>query len=187
MRGSIVAIGALLLAACGGQGAGGNAEVQGNAAADNGAATAAPEAVSSAAPGGGGTVALQAGEWETTVQVMSMNVPGMPRGVAPPMPAAITTRHCLTPEQVARPNADFFAGQAQANGCTYENFSMAGGHLQGTIHCNMQGNRMDMTMDGQFTPTSYEIHQQTQATTSGMSTQTELRVTSRRVGDCSGG
>ena len=175
MRRSIAVFSALLLASCGGQG--GNENVQ---TAENGASAA-----SAPAAAGGGDVTLQPGMWESTVEIVSMNMPNMPQGMTMPKQAAITSSACLTAAQLTAPGPDFFSGNKDAN-CTSQNFSMSGGRLQGTLQCNVAGTTQRMTMDGQFTPTSYVVNQHVETTVSGMATEQEVRVTSRRVGDCPG-
>jgi hypothetical protein len=175
MRRSIAMFSALLLASCGGQAGNENEQTAENEA------SAAP--ASGAA--GGGAVAIQPGMWESTVQIVSMTSPNMPQGMTMPKQAAITSRTCLTAAQVSAAGPNFFSGNKDAN-CTSENFSMSGGRVQGTVQCNIAGTQTRATMDGQFTPTSYEVTQHVETTVSGMATEQEVRVTSRRVGDCPG-
>jgi hypothetical protein len=175
MRRSFAALSALLLASCGGQGDNENQQS---------GAQGASEAVASGA-GGGGDVTLQPGLWESTVEIVSMTMPNMPQGMTMPKQAAVSTRACMTPSQLSAPGPSFFSGNKDAN-CTSQNFSMSGGRLQGTLQCEVAGTTQRMTMDGQFTPTSYEVTQHIEMTVSGVATEQEVRVTSRRVGDCPG-
>ena len=104
MRHKLIAIATLLLAACGSQDKAGNGGA--NAAAGE---SAAAEAEASA-------IALTPGEWETTVEVASLNIvggPQLPGGMTPPLPPPTTIRSCLTPEQAARPNANFLTGSGE--------------------------------------------------------------------------
>jgi hypothetical protein len=167
--GAIAAI--VLVAACSGQG-GGN-----EAAADG------------AAPAGSGTtdVAFLPGQWETTVTVARMTVPGMPDGMTPPPIPPTTVSHCMTPEEARRPNADFLSGNTEGSGCELQDFSMTGGRLRGTITCASEGATMRSVMDGQFTPTSYEMTSQVETAANGMTMQMEARTSARRVGDCTAG
>ena len=179
MRVAVGGIAILMLAACGGQ-SGGN-EAAGNATGGNTAGAAE-------APAGGGAagVALQPGQWETTVEVVRMNMPNMPAGASPPLPPPTTVNYCLTAAQAAQPNANFLTGSGEAGGCTSENLSMANGRIQGTVTCNAQGAQMRSTMDGQFTPTSYEMTTQVQTSQAGMTVDMETRTRARRTGDCPG-
>ena len=179
MRTGIAAITALLLIGCGGS--------QDKTA--NGAAGApAADASAAGAPAAGGAAAsFQPGQWEVTTQVTRMNIPNMPAGAAPPTPPPTTVRYCMTAAEASRPGANFLTGSGQSGGCTYSDFSMTGGRLQGTVQCNQQGTTMRTTMTGQFSATSYEISQQAQIEAAGMRTEVESRTTGRRVGDCPGG
>ena len=177
MRVAATGIAILMLAACGGQSGGGNE------AGDNAAGGA--EAGSSG--GGAASVALQPGMWETTVEVVRMNVPNMPAGASRPLPPPQTVNYCLTAAQAAQPNANFLTGSGEAGGCTSENLSMANGRIQGTVTCNAQGAQMRSTMDGQFTPTSYEMTTQVQTSQAGMTVDMETRTRARRTGDCPAG
>lgn len=181
MRHAGTAIALLLLAACGGQS--GN-EAGGNEAGGN-------EAGGTEAPGGGGggaaSVALQPGMWETTVEVVRMNMPNMPAGMTPPMPPPTTVNYCLTAEQAAQPNANFLTGSGEAGGCTSENLSMANGRIQGVVTCSAQGTSMRSTMDGRFTPTGYEMTTQVETNAAGQTVEMETRTRARRTGDCPGG
>lgn len=182
MKRSAAIVATLLLAACGGSG--GNEQAGGNEAAN--------QAGAADAGGGGGaaSVALQPGMWETTVEVtrMSMgNVPNMPAGANPPMPPPTKVSYCLTAEQAAQPNANFLTGSGETGGCTYQDFNMAGGRITGTVTCENAGTSMRSTLNGQFTPTGYEMNTQVQTTASGMTMDMETRTTARRTGDCPAG
>lgn len=170
MRTSIAAAAALLLVACGSRDKAGNSSAEGGAGSG---------------PAAGAS--FQPGQWEVTSQVTRMTIPNMPPGVAAPTPPPTTVRYCMTAAQASRPDANFLTGGGQAGGCTYSDFSMAGGHLQGNIQCNQQGTTMHTAMTGDFTATGYEITQRTQVNAGGISTDVESRTTGRRVGDCPGG
>lgn len=178
-RVTMAAAAVLMLAACGGR-SDGEADKAGNEAA------AAGDAEDAAAGGEAGAVAMAPGQWEMRVEIAAMEVPGMPQGAMPQIPAT-TIRHCVTPEEAGRPGAGFLTGNQDAaqNDCTYENFSTANGRVQGTVTCRVAEGTMRTTMDGRITPTSIEMTQQMEMSGTGMpNTRTESRVTGRRVGDC---
>lgn len=176
MKQAIVAAAMLVLAACGSQS--GNEQAAGNG-------TEAGEAP--AAGGGGASVSLQPGQWQSTVEIVRVSAPNMPPGMTPPAMPPITASYCITPEQAANPNAGMIAGNTAQAGCTTENYSMANGRIQGTVQCNIQGTVARTTMDGQFTPTSYDMTMVGQQTVSGITTETETRITAQRTGDCPAG
>jgi hypothetical protein len=171
MKASTVAVTALLLTACSGQGG-----------SDNATGSA------SGSGGSGATIRLQPGQWESRVEVVRVSAPNMPPGVEMPHMAPVTASFCMTPEQAAGPNGGVMAGNDMAGtGCTTENFSMAGGRITGTVQCNMQGTTSRTTMDGQFSPTSYEMTMVAQTNAGGVATENETRITARRTGDCPAG
>ncbi len=191
----ILGAAALALAACGSSG-GDKAGEGGNDSASVGAAnqSAAAKAPSSAAPSGGnggGGDFIQPGEWETKVESMEVDAPGMPQGVKDMMTDAMgsmktTIRDCVTPEEAKRPNADMFAGKDKGN-CTASDFSMSGGRMRGTISCpagNGQPGSMTMVMDGQFSPQSYTVNQNMTTDAGGSKMTIKARVSGRRVGEC---
>ena len=180
MRKTFSAISILLLAACSGQD--GNEGVAANGAA--------AESEGGSSSGGTAGVALQPGQYETTVEttrVAMSNVPGMPAGIAPPTIPPTTIRSCLTPEQAARPSANFLSGKGDAGGCGYSDFSMEGGRMRGTLQCSSAGSTMRATFDGQFTADGYQMTSQSQVNANGMTVESETRTTSRRIGDCPAG
>jgi hypothetical protein len=167
MRKSIGIAAALALAGCGGNGGeGGN----------------------SGGGGGGGSAGLtmQPGQWEMTTTVTRMNMPGMPAGMnATPPPN--TTRDCLTPEEVARANADFVRESA-GEGCTSQNSSMSGGRIQANIQCDRPEGQTRMTMNGTYTATTLDMTQQVRTTIAGGQTvEMDARMTGRRIGECPAG
>jgi len=165
---------ALLLSACGGRDKAGNAsEAKAGGEAPAGAAAAA--------------VSFRPGEWETTVEVTRLemtNGPRLPEGMTPPLPPPTTIRSCMTPEQASRPNANFLTGSGERAGCNYENFSMAGGRIQGTVTCTREGTTMRSAMTGQYTPDSVQTTSESEITANGVVMNTAGRTTSRRIGDC---
>ena len=181
------AVAALLLASCGSRDQAGN----GGAGGEGGNAAAGGEAAAEGGAGpGGATVSLQPGQWETTVEVLRLNManmPNMPAGMTTPLPPPTTVRSCLTPEQARQPNANFMTGSGDQGGCTFENFSMAGGRISGTVTCNSQGTSMRTTMNGRFAADSYEMESESQVSANGATIDTASRIVSRRIGDCPAG
>ena len=161
--------GLLLLAGCGDQ------EKKGNMSAEEVAGELA-------------SVKIVPGQWEATNEIVSATAPGMPEGVLADMIGRKTTvRNCVTPEQAAKPDANFLAAQENSN-CSYQDFSMAGGTMTGTMTC--QGGdtpgKMVMEMSGAYGPTSYDMtmDMKTSELPGGMSMTVKARTTGKRVGDC---
>jgi hypothetical protein len=185
MRQAIFAGAALLLASCSSGG-----DKSGNGAADTANGVVSANGAAPAAPSGGGsapsgTVELRPGQWETTVEVLRMDIPNM-QGVTLPKQGPVTVRSCLTPEQARRPNAGFMTGGRDQNGCNYESFSMAGGRVQGTVTCNREGSAIRSTINGTFSAEAYQMETEASVQANGMTVNTANRVTGRRIGDCPG-
>lgn len=176
MKSRIAMLAALLLAGCGGQ--------NGNQQAANSAAGAAP-----AAPAGGGTLTIQPGEWEVTMQMRAAAASDLPPGVRLPQVPPTTMRTCVTPEQVSRANASFLSGSSHRPGidCDYSHVSVAGGRIQGVSTCSGNGMQASVTMDGSFTPTSYDIDQQMQANMRGRTSSSTTHLSGRLIGECTPG
>jgi hypothetical protein len=183
MKLRIAAATLLLLAGCGsrnaGEGAGGN-----GLAAGNQQASAAPAAAAT-----GGSLTIQPGEWEIVMEMGAAEVSGMPAGMHMPHIPPTTVRSCVTPEQVSRANANFLSGSGGRAGiaCDYSGVTVAGGRIQGTSTCRRADMEATVTMDGSFTPTSYDVRQQMHTTMRGRTSSSTNHLVGRRIGDCTPG
>ncbi len=131
----------------------------------------------------------QAGRWESTVKIDKMDMGDIPPEAQAMMQKSMgAEKHyaiCLTPEQAANPNADFY--KHQQPGCTYDHFSMAGGKIDAAIACTRPDGKVAITLAGDYSATSYSVHTTSKASLpGGRSMQTEVTMASRRVGDCNG-
>jgi hypothetical protein len=164
---------ALALAACGSSAdkSGGN----GTAAAAGGGAS-------------GAAVSLQPGEWEMKMEVVDVVAEGLPGGMADAMKknASSTSKTCMTPEEAKGPKGDMFAGQ-KGGSCKSEGFKWAGGRIEGKTTCPGQGGTGEtvMTMNGQYSPQSIDMTMKSKTDLMGKPMTMEMRVTGRRVGECS--
>lgn len=137
----------------------------------------------------GGGVSLQPGEWEMKMEVVSVAAEGLPAGMADSMKksAGSTTRTCMTPEEAKAPKGDIFAGN-QSN-CKSEGFSWANGKIAGKTTCAGQGGvgQTVMTMDGSYGAQNIDMTMKSQTDLAGKPMTMEMRVSGRRVGECSAG
>jgi len=144
---------------------------------------------SAAAGGGSGAagVSLQPGEWEMKTEVVEVSAEGLPAGIAEGMKAqsAATTRSCMTPEEAKGPTGDMFAQGNPAN-CKSENFSWSGGKISGKTTCTGTGGAgaTTMTMDGSYGPQNIDMTMKSETDLAGKAMKMEMRVTGRRVGEC---
>jgi len=99
---------------------------------------------------------IQPGEWQVTMEMIDQKVTGGPPGM-PAMPKSppVTTKTCITPEQVNRPEGMFSGGMdSLKKNCTYDSFSMADGKIDAKMHCQMpDGMKIEATNSGTFSAT----------------------------------
>ncbi len=130
---------------------------------------------------------MRPGQWEATNEVVSANAPGLPAEALRGMVGQKSTvSNCVTPEQAAKPSANFLAGQRDSD-CTYEDFSMDDGQMTGTMSCAVPGvpGRTVMKMNGKYSPVAYDMDMDMDvAIPGGAKMKLKARTTGRRVGDC---
>jgi hypothetical protein len=132
---------------------------------------------------------IRHGQWEATSEILSASAPGMPAQAMKQMIGRKTNvTNCITPEQAAKPNANFLAAQKGSN-CTYQDWSMSGGEMRGTMTCEGGGapGQVVMKMDGRYGEESYEMTMDMETTglPGGMSMNVKARTLGRRLGECS--
>lgn len=168
----------LLLAACGREEAAGN----GGKAEGGNNMTRAEVAAELA------DLQIEPGQWETSLQLLSVEAPDMPREIEQAMRQRGTRsiQTCITPEQ-ARPEA-FNRQIAQAGDtCQMRDFSMTGGRMTGRMVCRQDGAGETVSdMSGTYTARSfdYRFTTRTDAPAMGGAVNADLRVTGRRLGPC---
>lgn len=184
------AAGALVLAGCR------VVESQDDAGAANAAAPAeialenampAPEAVTDPAPATPAP-ALRPGEWETSVEMIEAEMPGMPKmgaeAVARAQGTAKTHRYCMTPADAGQPTGAWLSGNADQK-CRYTQFSMAGGRIESVLSCPGPDGREAMTVTTTGTVTPELVNAEARMAMSGANgMKVTTRVTSRRIGEC---
>ena len=133
---------------------------------------------------------VEPGRWQTKVTMLEMDIPGMPPQVAARMKSSMGQERsyetCLTPEDVKKPKADFFAGKS--NDCRYDHFTMSGGKIDAVMHCEAKAaGAMTMTMNGTYSSDSYEA---TMAMEVNGGRDGRMRMKSHseshRIGECTG-
>ncbi|MGK2909303.1 MAG: DUF3617 domain-containing protein [Sphingobium sp.] len=139
------------------------------------------------------TVKIEPGEWEATQEIVDVQMTGLPKDApANAMKQMIgqknTIKHCITPEQAAKPGADFLAAQKDAK-CTYENMDMSGGTINGTMSCSAPNSPkavMKMTLRGTYQPSTYAMamEMESQGMQGGMGMTMKLKSSGKRIGDC---
>jgi len=142
----------------------------------------------------GSAVSLQPGQWETTIQFSSIEMPGAPEAMVAPMRAMMgqpqTRSECMTPEEAANPANKMTNPEGGTTGCQFAENVFAGGTIRvhGTCTSPNRGT-MQMNMDGSYTATTMQarITQEMHAPANTPGPQT-IRLTgnlsARRTGDC---
>lgn len=141
-------------------------------------------------------IQLQPGEWSSKTELIEFDMPGMKDpGMAAMMKkgmaesAAKTITYCVTPEEAAKPSAEMFAGK-QNGDCRFDTFTMSGGKMDSKMTCKAPDSdgTMVMTMNGNYTPTSYDATVAmniSAAPHGGMSMK--AKTTATRIGACKPG
>ena len=148
--------------------------------------------------GGGSAVALQPGQWETTVQFTSIEIPGAPQEAVAQMREMMsrpqTRSECITPEQAANPTGNMMSAGGGSN-CQFGESTFAGGAIRVRGTCQQPGQgSAQMSMDGSYTATTMQaqISSEVQAPPSApkggpQSVRMSGTFTSRRTGECAAG
>ena len=126
-------------------------------------------------------VGVTPGQWETTVTINSVNMPGQPAMIANMMTGKTTkVKHCITPEEAARGPQDMLKSN---KACNFTRFSMVGGKMNSEMTCKMGANTMTAVTTGSFTPTGYTSTARTVQTGAMPMTMTSSS-TGRLIGPC---
>ncbi len=136
----------------------------------------------------GGAMAMKPGMWEVKIKFDSLEAPKMPEAARAGMSKAmneVSVKSCLTKEQVEKPGADFFGGDAGSN-CTFQQIDRSGDKMSVQMTCKPQGsNVMTSKMEGSFAAETYSMtmEQKTSGTPMGDMTM-KGRIEGKRIGDC---
>jgi hypothetical protein len=193
MRASItwLGLGLLALAGCGGpEKADGNGSAASGESAKAGATRESAKAGGTADAGAASGMKMRPGEWETTVETLKVDAPGLPKEMAGMMAGQqkMTMRSCITAAQAEQPSGELFRGKTGGN-CQYEGFTVSAGRVKGKMTCTGGSTPGSVTleMDGRYGAESYEVDQKMKTEMQGMTMNVDSRVTARRVGDCPAG
>ncbi|HEX7693582.1 MAG TPA: DUF3617 domain-containing protein [Sphingomonas sp.] len=134
------------------------------------------------APPSAAALGLQPGKWETKVEVVDMQMSGMPAGMTVPKPEPVTTTTCMTPEQAAKGPGDLLK-QVNAD-CTINSSTFAGGKIAVDMNCKLPMGTMAMKSTGSYTPTSMTSDAEVSMTGRGSMTE-KTHTEAHRIGECS--
>lgn len=176
--------GAVLLASCSGSGdeRSGNGDAGGNGTMPS---TAEVQRRTS------NIVRPQPGQYRTTVEVLEVDVPGMPSNMKQMMKGAMgdnsSSEYCLTKADVDK-GFEEMARRSQQGDCESERFDIEGGRFDAAMTCKVDGGQtVHMTMTGTGSETSSDMTMTMAMRVPGMGEGTvRMKSHSERIGGCSG-
>lgn len=186
MRSRAIPLAALALAACGGETTRETAARTGEVDVKN----ASVAEVARQTRAAGTRLSFDPGNWQTTVEVIEAEVPGVPKQMVDQMRdrmmAKSVVTSCMTPEQAERPGEDMFGG-SQGN-CRFDRFTMKDGRIDGAMTCTGDGagnQPAKITMSGDFTRTTFNLDNRIEAAPgSGPAIKMRSKVQGKRLGEC---
>lgn len=133
-------------------------------------------------------VRIEPGLWERSSTIVHVAAQGAPREmVSQMMQRRGGGRHCITPEQAARPQANFIAGR-EASRCVSRSFDMRDGRISGAMVCrdSRSGGEWSARMQGRYAPAEYELEMVMEMPNPWDPAQMLItsRIVGRRVGPC---
>lgn len=152
---------------------------------------ASPEEVAAKAKSAGIASEMRPGQWETKIDLLEMNMPGMEKvgaAIAAKIKAEMmkprTISSCMTADDVKMHGGKVF-GQGDTK-CKYDSYKVAGGTIDATMTCPGPQGSMTMHMTGSFEPETFTVEQAMDMQSPTGAVHSKARVTGRRIGDCSG-
>ncbi|MEZ5709377.1 MAG: DUF3617 domain-containing protein [Blastomonas sp.] len=142
-------------------------------------------------------VKLDPGKWENTVEFVDISfdeakLPPEARGFASGMLKSMvgqkqTTSSCLTPEEAAKPQADFFAGNKEDD-CEYKTFNISGGKMKIDMTCTQKDkSEANISLSGNYSSDSYDMEMNMAMNSPQMGEMTiKAKTNAKRVGECDG-
>lgn len=153
---------------------------------------ASTEDVAKAVKESGETAQMRPGKWETKVEMLSMEMPGMegmPAQVMEKVKAEAmkprTISSCMTEEDVKSHGGKVFGSGDDK--CKYEKYEMSGGRIDAVMVCPGGTGEVRMAMTGTFTGDSFAVEQAMDMPGPRGAMHTKARVTGKRIGDCAAG
>jgi hypothetical protein len=150
------------------------------------------EVMNQVAEKGADAATIKPGKWQVTAQVFDVKTTGMPPEVAKAFeqmkPRGQTAEVCLSEEDVRKPNAKLFAGDAPKD-CRFETFEMGDGVMKSVMACTRpeDGSKVRISTDGSYAPEAYKVKTSMVANAapgSGQSMTISSEVQGKWVGQC---
>lgn len=139
-------------------------------------------------------VRLTPGQYETQVEMLELAIAGMSDEQTKQMremmsgEGAMSSSFCLTPEEAAEGPERMVQEMADAD-CVFNEFDVSGGAMTADMQCaSAEGIEGHYQIEGEMTAESsvmtMRVEQQLPGVGGGEASRMEMRVTSRRIGDC---
>jgi len=129
------------------------------------------------------TIGLKPGQYEATVEMLELNIPGMPAEMGKEMAkraSAPKVTYCVTAKDAAQSIKDMI-GKAQTGTCEFKKYDVSGGHITTEMACkNPQGGEGTIKTTGTITSDGME----TTGEIDFPEMKAKTRSTFKRVGDC---
>ncbi|MBI3439558.1 MAG: DUF3617 family protein [Proteobacteria bacterium] len=150
----------------------------------NGSSAASAPANSGAAVG----AALQPGQYRTTVTIVSMNMPGMPAGMAEKMRARPNvSEDCVTSSDIAELTRKSLVDSEEGQTCSENHITSANGRIDGSATCrNEDGGEHTMQMHGTYGSNRVEMDMTMSGQTPMGPMQQQMHMVTERIGECHG-
>lgn len=138
---------------------------------------------------------LTPGQYQASFQITRFDMPGVPAAAQQQMrdmmtsAAQVQQSYCLTEEQAQRGSRDMFRELSRGNGdCSFTRFDVDGEDVRGEMTCTAEGGgQATMVMTGTMGDNSSEMTMVTDITDASLPqgrAQMEMKVDTRRTGDC---
>lgn len=130
------------------------------------------------------------GRWESSVKIEKLDLGNLPPQVKQTIESELGRErkfaYCLTPEEAAKPDSRFF-NRGGSDDCTYDEYTMAGGHLDVKMSCKTPQGTQKVTLTGTYSASTYSMTMATSGDAAmGAPMLMTMSLSSRRAGNCRG-
>jgi hypothetical protein len=153
----------------------------------------APVVIAVAACSGGGNTTLKAGQYETTVKMTDVQMPGADPALVEQMKAAMTAQaeqkeqKCMTEADIANMGNKMGNAGAKGGDCNFSKTTFAGGTIDVAGTCKSPTGDVSIAMNGTHTADSFNATMTVDADAGGQKVKATGTMTGRRTGDCPAG
>ncbi|WP_245656161.1 DUF3617 domain-containing protein [Novosphingobium naphthalenivorans] len=132
------------------------------------------------------------GAYKQTIEILDMEIPGLPREAASQMKAMTGKPQvqtiCITDADTDKGYKEMLQNVGKGGDCTYSKFDVAGGRLDAQMHCTTEEQgEATMTMNGTVSETGSDVTVSMDVTggkESAGAMKMKMHLTTERIGDC---